>query len=680
MLVTVLCLILLDCTALIVFVMAMASVCMVVSMIFRFRLADTLIAACIGIVLSCLFLLNAQYRHDKTVSLCGPGSRVEAVIVQSPSFSADSGRHYAVASLKSIDGKKAYGKIRLSFTQTTDGTDLSEMKAGDKISFTAYVYPIGTDSSEIHNSFKSKNIFLGAYSLRNISTEVPQLRPLNYYAELVREKITSTLTFYFSDSASGMLIAIFTGDKSYCTDEVYLNFKRSGAAHIMAVSGMHLSAWITVLLFLARKTHERLKKLVCLLGFPVIVFFLFIAEFSPSVCRAAIMTGILLIGRLINARTDMLNSLGFALLCVLCANPYAVYSVSFQLSFTYVFALAVVAEPLCKKAQSFIEKHLRGDRLKRVAFYLLSYIIVSVSVGTVTFPLSAYHFGYVSVVSPLTNLLLVPVCAPIMVLCVAFLLLHNVPYVSWFLFVSTDIFAKYMLKVTEKLSSSALATLSTDAGEIGLWLALLLLCGIMLILRRLDKRYFFKLTVAVLFFAIAFSSLYSLEKRFTQVKLKIISTENDSACLLAYNGKGVLVGTDSEYGFTQELTRAVEAENISLHAVLAEDDCNTNELEMLCADFGAEYVLYSGDAVELADDVSLINNGCCAKLNIKGKTIIIFFNDCLQDVKDYDIIIKHDGTVVSKDGKTYAAQNKGHNATVYINDSDSIKIRREISG
>lgn len=98
---------------------------------------------------------------------------------------------------------------------------------------------------------------------------------------------------------------------------------------------------------------------------------------------------------------------------------------------------------------------------------------------------------------------------------------------------------------------------------------------------------------------------------------------------------------------------------------------------MLCADFGAEYVLHSGDAAELAGDVSLINNGCCAKLNIKGKTIAVFYQDYLQEAKDYDIIIRNDGTVVCEDGKTYYAHNKGHNTTVYINDSDSIKVRRE---
>lgn len=677
MLATVLCLIFFDCTALVVFVMAVASVCMVVSMIFRFRLADTIIAVCIGIVLSCLLLLNAQYRHDKAVSLCGAGSRVEAVITESPEFSAETGRYYGVASLKSINSQKASGKIRFSLVHISDGTDPSEMKPGDEVSFTAYVYPVGTDSSEIHNSFKSKNIFLGAYSLRDIAVKTPYLRPLTYYAEFVKEKIASTLSYYFSDSASGMLIAILTGDKSYCADEVYLNFKRSGAAHIMAVSGMHLSAWVTCLLFLAGKTQEHRRRLICFLGFPIIVFFLFVAEFSPSVCRAAIMTGLFLIGRLINAQTDTLNSLGFALGCILCSNPYAVYSVSFQLSFACVFAIATVALPLCEKANYLVGKHLRGDRLKRAIFCILSYVLVSISISAFTFPLSAYHFGYVSVASPLTNLLLVPLCAPVMILSLTFVFLHSVPYLSWLIFVCTDILSGYMLLVTERIGSSALATVCTDGAQIQLWIGIILVCGVIFLLRRLDKRYLFKATATVLLFTVAFLSLHAVERSLGVAKIRVITTENDSACLIIYNRKGVLIGTDADYGFTEDLERVLEAENVSLCAVLAEEDCEENTLEYLASDFGVDCVLYAGDTAELADGVLLKNRCDCAELNVKGKTIIIFYSDYLQDGKGCDIIIRNNGTVISKDGKTYYAHNKGHNTTVYINDSDSIKVRRE---
>ena len=676
-LITVLCLLLFDSTALVVYVTAAASVGLVLSLIFRFRLADTLAAVFIGAVLSCVLLLSAQYRHDKTVSLCGAGSRVEAVIVQSPSFSSENGRYYAVASLKSINSERISGKIRFTFATLTDGEELSEIKAGDKISFTAYVYPIGTDSEETHNSFKSKSIFLGAYALRDISTEAPRFRPPGYYAELVKKKITSTLSFYFSDDTSGMLIAILTGDKSYCSDEIYLNFKRSGVAHIMAVSGMHLSAWVAVLLFLAGKALEGFRRLVCLLGFLVIAFFLFIADFSPSVCRAAIMTGLYLIGMLIKARTDMLNSLGLALMCILFINPYSVYSVSFQLSFACVLAIAVVALPLCEHSRLLVEKHLRGDSVKRIAVVLLSYIIVSVSIGLVTFPLSAYHFGYVSVASPLTNLLLVPLCAPLMLFTAAFLLLCRVPYASWLLYTGTDMLSEYMLAVTGKIGSSPLSTVCADAEGTVLWVTVLLLCGVMYIFHRLNKRYFFKLTAAVLFFTVAFSSLYAIDKSFTQVRLKIIATENDSACLLVADGKGILIGTDEEYGFKEELSRAVEAENISLWAVLAENDCSRNSLDILTADFSAQYVLFAGDGAELSDEVSLINKGYGAELTVKGKTLAVFYGDYLQETKDYDIIIKYDGTVECKDGEAYSSQNKGRTATVYISNSGSVRIRRE---
>lgn len=676
MLATVLCLIFFDCTALVVFVMAVASVCMVVSMIFRFRLADTIIAVCIGIVLSCLLLLNAQYRHDLTISLCKEKTSVEATVKEKPCFSKESERFYAVASLKSIDGEKAYGKIRLSFSETKDGIMPSSLEIGDKISFNGYVYKIGSGTEEIHNSFKAEKIYLGAYSIKNLTVSKPALRPLNYYAAEIRDKMVDTFSYHFSDKISGLLAAVLTGDKSQCPDEVYLSFKKSGVAHIMAVSGLHLSIWITVLFFCFRHSL-RFRKLQYLLAVPVVVFFVFIADFSPSVSRTALMTLLFLAGSMINKSADSLNSLGFAIICILCVNPYAVYSISFQLSFACVFAIILMALPLCERAEKLVRKHIKTDILKRISAYVSSSVIISLSVAFVTFPVCAYHFGYISLMSAIANLLLIPACAPLMICAVIFLALCNLPYVSRLAYIATDMLGKYMLFVTESLSETPFATVCTDSREKSLWIFALIMLVFLFLLRRMNRRFYLRLTSAFLAFLTVFAFLNMIDKRIDECKIKVINTEGDFACALIYNGKGVLLGTNNDYYFTDTLAEVLEAENAELIAVLPEEGQDERRLEYLCSDFGTANVISENEGIELFGKVYIENRKNSVLISAYEKSVAVFYSDYLQDDISYDIIIKHDGTVISEDGKTYYAHKKGHNTTVYINDSDSIKVRRE---
>ena len=677
MLLTVLCIILTDCTALAVFAVVFACICLVISVGFRFKGADTVFAFGFGIILASFLFLNAEYKHDKALTACGENRYVEAVVSREAEYSEKRNRVYVEATVKSVDSEKLSSKIRLSFPASADGVH-NELKIGDRIKFAGVVYKTGEDSPEVHNSFSSEKIYLGAYSIKIFDITEPYFRPLTYYAALLRNEISRILDKSYSEEISGLINAFLTGDKSECPDWVYTNFKRAGVAHIMAVSGLHLSVWIS-LLFLLRKNNEKIRRLRFYLGILFIIIFAFMADFSPSVCRAALMSSLYLVGSRIKKSADALNSIGFALICMLVANPFVVFSISFQLSFACVFAIVTLAVPLCGMLEEKLKKTTKRKRIRKVLLYLLSSVIVSVSVSIVSFPISSYHFGYVSMVSPITNILIIPACAPFMISSVLFLVFSGVPFLCDFLHLITELLSKYMLFVTEDFSSFELSTISTDTRERSLWLVGALALAILLLLKRSNRKTLLRTASILTVFLTVFSLLAIAEKRADECKVKVLNTSTGSAAVLIYNGKGVLFGAAEDYYFADILADVVQTENIDLVVAVPVSEGDKEELEIISGDFEIENVLSEGESIALFSDafVNVTENG--AEITVKDKSIGVFPSDYLQVDENYDIIIRNDGIITSADGKTVSCEKQGHSFTIYVSNKKDVKVRREES-
>lgn len=675
MLLTVLCIILADSTALAVFGVVSACICLVVAVAFGFRVSDTLFAIGLGIAVGALLFLNADYSRSKALKFCGDDRYVVATVSSDAEYSAENDRFYVVAKVKSIDGERSGGKIRLSFPGTDDGVH-NEINIGDEIQFTANVYKIGSDSVEIHNSFSAERIYLGGYSVNVTDVTSPIIRPITFYAERLRDKISFILDENYSDEVSGLINSMLTGEKSDCPDDVYLSFKRSGAAHIMAVSGLHLSVWLSVL-FLVWKNGEKMRRLKFTIGIVFIVFFVFLADFSPSVCRAALMSSLYLFGSLLKKNAEPLNTLGFALVCILCSNPFSVFSVSFQLSFACVFSIIAVASPLNDISIIKLKKLIKNKLVYRVLNYILTCVFISLSVSIATFPISSYHFGYVSLISPIANLFIVPACAPLMIGSVLFIVLSGVPYISALLNIATDIVGKYMLFTANRFSSFTFSTLCTDMREMLIWGILAAVIFILYLLKRANLKSMLKSASVLTVFIVIFFLLSVVDNRIGECRIKVINTESGSAAVVVYNGKGVLLGASDDYYFSGMVLEIAEAENIDLVAAVPIRKYDAKELEYICGDFEIEYLLSEGDSITLFGDVSVKGTDYGAVLTVKGKRIGVFSSDYLQVEENYDIIIHNDGKVMISDGAELASQNQGHTLTVYIDENQTVKVWRE---
>jgi competence protein ComEC len=162
---------------------------------------------------------------------------------------------------------------------------------------------------------------------------------------------------------------------------------------------------VSILFSLVYVFTARRKWLTALIGLPALLLFAALAGFSPSITRACIMHGLAVIALLCEREYDPPSALSFAVLCMLAANPWTITNVGFQLSVACLTGILFFSSPI---QQWLLDSkrlgHFRGWKARIVKWFAAS-VSLSLSASLLTAPLSALHFGMVSLIGLLTNLL-----------------------------------------------------------------------------------------------------------------------------------------------------------------------------------------------------------------------------------------------------------------------------------
>jgi len=134
-------------------------------------------------------------------------------------------------------------------------------------------------------------------------------------------------------AAGGLLLALLCGAKEYTSLDISLSFKNAGLSHILALSGMHLSMFSGIALFIGKKIGR--KKLTFIIRVIALIIFVWFAGFSPSLLRAFLCNLLLIIAALANVKKpDMLLILAFSFLCQTIITPQDIFNSGFILSYT----------------------------------------------------------------------------------------------------------------------------------------------------------------------------------------------------------------------------------------------------------------------------------------------------------------------------------------------------------
>ena len=313
---------------------------------------------------------------------------------------------------------------------------------------------------------RTSGILLLAYPRGDAELLPPEAHKLRdlpaHWAERLKGIIDST----FPEDTFAFAKALLLGDKSDLSWQRSREFSISGISHIVAVSGLHVSILFG---FISMVTGKRRWPML-LVGVPVLLCFGAMAGFTASVTRAVIMQMLFLLALAVNREYDPPTALSFAALVILLQCPLTIAGIGFQLSFASVAGIFLFYPGLSGWLKNWLPgkgKSLRG-RLER---WFTSSVSVTISATVMTVPLVAVHFGVVSLVGVVTNLLVLPVVSLIfygvMLVC-AVGCFHSGAAAVLAGIVSVPI--RYVLAVAGKLAKLPLAAVFTVSPYIVIWL------------------------------------------------------------------------------------------------------------------------------------------------------------------------------------------------------------------
>ncbi len=227
-----------------------------------------------------------------------------------------------------------------------------------------------------------------------------------------RARIKGYVSGRFNGESAALISAVTTGDTSSINQDLRNAFNAAGLAHMLSISGTHFGLFSVVMfggfLFLIRRLpHALLRRLTiylapsqaaAILCLPFTAFYLGISGAGPPAVRAFVMIGLFLAGLLFGRRGFWLNSLLFAAVLLVLRDPGVLLSLSFLLSFLAVLFIGLSVD---KREGEKAER-------RRLPRFIGKSVAITFSATAGTAVLAAYYFHYLSVVSPLSNLLVAP--------------------------------------------------------------------------------------------------------------------------------------------------------------------------------------------------------------------------------------------------------------------------------
>ena len=285
----------------------------------------------------------------------------------------------------------------------------ADLHPGDEITADVKLRPSTLRYGEETDSYISKGIYLiGSVQDKTLERTGVWSRSWLYWPKTVAQSLKASAQAAFPADVLPFAQALMLGDKSalYAQD-LDIPFSTTGIMHTVAVSGLHLAF---LLGFLRLFTGNR--RTTAIIGLPLMVVFVVMAGCSPSVMRAAFMTALVLFAPLLGRENDPPTSLLTALAILLGANPFAAASISLQLSFASMAGLFCASGALHRALDARLlpaGTKLSWPRRKVHAFFSAT---TASSVGAMVFtvPLTALHFGNISLIAPVTNLLILWRC------------------------------------------------------------------------------------------------------------------------------------------------------------------------------------------------------------------------------------------------------------------------------
>ena len=456
-----------------------ALVCCVPFFIFRNKndILNSIFICCLSLLVSSsVFITKTVTDYEPAVALVSEEKRTLCGTLCE--YEEAYGKHYYTITDVRVNSTEIRQKIRVC-------SDIyRNAEIDDIFTFTdAVIYELGAASGN-EASYKAENIYLGAYTQENFQITKAEKHSVRYYTNAVREFISAALDKNISPRYSAIINGMLTGDTSEIKNHDLMNFRYSGIAHLFAVSGFHLSLWTGILsscLSRIFRNKHLLNNCICII---FILFFMAVTGFSKSVIRAGVMMLIFIAGKMIRHESDPLNSLFISATAIILVNPFAVMSISLQMSFLATLGILILSTPVAEPIKRLKDK-ISFRPLYRFILALYSTVMISVIASLFTMPVSALSFGYIAVAAPLTNLLCAFPAQLLMLLSGVYVTLSGIPFLAKPIALICTYLTKFITDTSAHIAAMNHSVMDTTAPVLQIILmAVLILMMIFIILFR----------------------------------------------------------------------------------------------------------------------------------------------------------------------------------------------------
>lgn len=348
-------------------------------------------------------------------------ANIEGIIDSEPN-SFDKISYYTL-NILSLNNKTVKGKLRIKVR--TDS-----LQIGDLISYKGRV-----EKYEYSNPFE--NQWLRAMELKGIYAQSITLSKINKQIypfvlnklSLKQRLILVSKRFFFMLKSfvnrkietkfpeyPSLIKAILMGEMNEFVflDEnnplnSYLHYQKAGILHLLAVSGLHVSLIYFCIFTLLSSINRNFARCISIV---LLIVFMGICQFAPSVIRAGIMIIIILLSKIMERRQSFWQIIAVSILIILIIDPNQIYDIGLLLSLNAIIAVYF--------SDYILTKTLKNELIKKIVFTPFSTLLITIF----TLPIMFYFFSQINLNGLVSNVIMIPVFSIIMY---AILLLLVIP-------------------------------------------------------------------------------------------------------------------------------------------------------------------------------------------------------------------------------------------------------------
>ncbi len=297
--------------------------------------------------------------------------------------------------------------------------DPAEPSAGDKVRVRVVLLPLSAPVAPGAFDFQRHAFFQGLGATGYAIGDVQMLASAQADGDVfehMRHAIRKRIAAGIADADIAAIVTAFlVGESKGISEAAWDDIRRSGIAHLLAISGFHITVVTGAFFILVRALlalwpwaalHWPIKKISAACAMAGSIFYLLLIGSPVTAERAVIMACVVMIAIMLDRDPFSLRLAAFAAAVLLLFRPEVLIGPSFQMSFAAVVALIAFYESVARR-WVVAERHTGWGR--RIWVYLLACLLTTVIATAATAPFTTYHFGQVPLLAGLvSNMIAVP--------------------------------------------------------------------------------------------------------------------------------------------------------------------------------------------------------------------------------------------------------------------------------